>query len=124
MKFPEIFRVKSATESADKTGLPPRVRPDCALESVKNSHEAIRHVNAISRAEELFAKFFDADFRSFHLTDDKLKGFLHGFVQQARDPDNRLGVHFDHQATHELVVIEFDLMFFDFADFNFELHTL
>jgi hypothetical protein len=73
-------------------------------------------------AEELFADFLDPHFRFFHLANDEPVNFLARLIDQALALVNGLLIHFDKQAADELIVIEFDEVFFYLPNFDIEFH--
>jgi hypothetical protein len=75
-------------------------------------------------AEQLIAHFFDPHFRPLHLADHEVVNFRHGLVEQADGTVYGFVIHLDEQTARKLIVIEFDQVFFDFANLDFELHNV
>ncbi|TAL07330.1 MAG: hypothetical protein EPO07_00365 [Verrucomicrobia bacterium] len=74
--------------------------------------------------EELFALFLDAhDVFAAGIHRDDV-GFVDRFIKEPLVAFDFLAVNLDDDLAEELVEIEFDQVFFSFADFDAELHNV
>jgi hypothetical protein len=94
------------------------------LHSLVNPHETIVHIDPVPLPEENAPFLFNPDERLLLLADNEIVNFLHWLVEEAAAVFDRVCVDFDDQAAQQLVELILEVVPFDFANLDGELHNV